>query len=240
MTSNLYDYIGKSRTRHRRVFHTGTTAILKGIGVAYDMDRGTAADVEGERGNFVEAISTTNHREFAGVTIQAYAANAAGQMITICEPGGICEVAVCRDTTVNVTRLGCIASSIGIGHFTSDAGFVGRGGAIALQTQASGSLAEDFDDVATIGTDKITLTDAGGDYVNAAVAAGDIVYIFGGEDDGTTTIVPIETTVASVTSATVLILTDAAQDVVTTSSIVFYSIISATNRPMCLAYLKTM
>ncbi len=125
---------GAARTKPRRVFFSGTTALYKGMGVCYDRDYGTAADPDGTRDTRVELPTTSNNLGFAGVAAKDYAANAAGQWIEIYEPGSVCEVSTVVATTVNATHISCYAGPSGMqGQFATQ-GFLGRGCARALQT----------------------------------------------------------------------------------------------------------
>jgi hypothetical protein len=122
------------RIKTRIVFYEGTGALLWGQGVCYNRDyysttTGTLpADACGLRDRRVEDPTTSNMQYFAGVTRRAYAANATGQWIEICEPGSVCEVYTDQSCTLATTVLSMNTSGI----FTAnDVGIVE---ALALQT----------------------------------------------------------------------------------------------------------
>lgn len=125
----------------RRVFYTGSDAILQGEGLCYDSDRGTAANVDYTRNSYVEAASTSNNGSFAGVSDAAHAAQTGGRWISINEPGSIALINLV-DTTSSVgddTYATCICKSntaADVGKFTNtNSGILGgRGNAQILQT----------------------------------------------------------------------------------------------------------
>lgn len=125
-----------ARAFKRRVFFTGTTDLVRGQGLCYDRDYGTAANVEGRRDVRVELPSNTNNNWFAGVTVTDYNGKTGGRWVEIYEPGSVCEVAIGIATTVASTILTCSAKAADAGRFTS-AGIIGRGTALALQTVAN-------------------------------------------------------------------------------------------------------
>lgn len=195
---------GGAKFKVREVFFEGSTALRRGQGVCYNADSGTAADVVEGRYSLVEVCSTTNNRNFAGVTTQAYSAVTGGQRIKIYEPGGCAWVWAGIDTTVNSTYLTCSATDVDTGCFT-EAGFMGRGTALALQTITGGVIFDGRDSTGSVnGT---TLTDTG---VGTASTAGDVVMVLAGNvtANGDTEVTTGETTVASVTNANVVELTD--------------------------------
>lgn len=139
-------YKNQSRELPIRVFYTGSDAIERGIGLCYDLDYlttttdETAADAFQARGKVVAKPDTTNNLAFAGVTAAAYAAKSGGQFIEIYEPGSWCMIQTAIATTINSTRLTCIASSAAAVAGRWGAGALpGRGSALALQTMANAS-----------------------------------------------------------------------------------------------------
>lgn len=218
-------YIKQARVLPRKVFFTGTGALVKGQGVCFDRDYGTAADREYRRDSYVALPSRTNNLAFAGVCAKSYDANAAGQMIEIYEPGSVCEVAVGVDTVVDSTILTCSAGEGDPGRFAKP-GFMGRGSAIALQTLTN-LVGSSYDGTAAVSAGE-TLTKTG---AFAGAAAGDKVYILGGASSaGVDAVTPGEYTIASVTSNDAVELTTAPGN----GQVVFYCI---SGNKTCLALL---
>ena len=126
----------------RVVYYTGSGALLKGQGLCYvrNYTGGTgdaAADYSPLRDRRVELPSLTNNMWFAGVTSENYTAVSGGQLITIYEPGSVCEVLCPEAVTLASSVLTCIASGgASAGFFTAKNGFLGRGTAFCLQTRA--------------------------------------------------------------------------------------------------------
>lgn len=191
-------------------FYTGSDALKMGHGLCYDSDRGVAADHDGQRANFVEKPSATNNLRFAGVLLENHPANSSGQSVRLAAPGSWCLVALGSDTVVDETLLTCVAGGADAGRFRAVTGHIGRGSAVALQTNASGTQKEqDANAAALDSTGKILTVSAG---ATANVNAGDIVHIYAGEDDGTNATTPGEYVVASVDSDTQITLTTAASN----------------------------
>lgn len=107
------DVLNDAKVETTRVFFEGTGAIAQGTAVCYNRDYGTATTLEASRDRRVELPNSTNHNWFAGVTMQAYPANPAGQWITIALPGSTVEVL----TDGAITAIGQTA-----GFLTNDAG----------------------------------------------------------------------------------------------------------------------
>ena len=188
----------------------GDDALEKGIGLCYNADYGTATEKDEHRRTNLELPTTANCMRFAGVTQKSYPARVGGQRVDILLPGGVAEVAVGVDTVVNSTALTCSCSSVDAGRFTQP-GFPGRGSATALQTKAS-LLGGDIIGTAALDTTGLILTDGGATFVTDEVAIGDKVIIPAGESDGTNVLTPQATTVASITSETVLVLATSVSD----------------------------
>jgi hypothetical protein len=193
--NNIVQYSRQNPKKPRRVWFSGSTALVKGQGVCFDLDYltttvgETATDKFGARGIVVQAPDAATSYAFAGVTSQAYPAKTGGQWIEIHEPGSICEVATLHATTINATMLTCgIGSAIG-GRFTLG-GFAGRGSAIALQTKAAATGADitfsSLDGTATNAGTTITKTGIGTacGFGSDTISPTDFyVTIFGGGDD---------------------------------------------------------
>lgn len=231
----------KQATRFpKRVFFTASTALQQGMGVCYDRDRGTAANIDETRDTYVELPSTSNNLRFAGVAAQSYSARTGGQWITIYEPGSVCQVAVGGENstiTVDSTIRTCSASSADAGRFTFS-GLPGRGTALCLQTLATGStgvqvVAGEDDGTGALDSAGTTLTGTGFGTGTSIVKPLDRVFIYAGENDGTNAITAGEYVVSSVTNNTTLVLTAAASDGGTMQC--SYYVIR--NNPTCLAYL---
>jgi len=207
----IYDKQGQVYIKE--VFFTGSVALLKGQGLCYDRDYGTATVADQRRDRRVELPSTTNNMWFAGVTCEAYDAVSGGQRIRIYEPGSICEVLCSVATTVGVTRMTCGVGAGQPGIFGLQ-GFGGRGTALALKTAAEGSgvlelsLAAD----AYLDATGLILTDGSATFITNGVVAGDRVFIQTVESDGTNSGTAGEYVVASVDLETQITLTAAASD----------------------------
>jgi len=225
----MIQYGTQARRIQRRVFFTGTGALVKGQGLCYDRDRGTATAKDGTRDVYVELPSTSNNRHFAGVAAQDYGANSGGQGIMINEPGSVCEVAVGVDTVVDTTIMTCSANAVDAGRFGLQ-GFIGRGSALALQTNASGVLSSDYSGTAALDAAGTTLTHTG---IGTAATVGDKVYILAGADDNTNLTIPIATTVATAPTADTITLAAAASD----GGAMTVSFYMQTGNQTCLAYL---
>lgn len=199
------------------VWFEGTTALLKGEGVCHNDDYGTAADADGRRYSRVERPTVSNSRSFAGVAVQDYSAKTGPQLIEIYVPGSkSVPVALGESTVIGTGMLTfCVSGRYNIGVSTglgTEAGrfhtgkFTGRGSAIPRQTVT-------LDEASMIGawslaTDGVTLTVV----ATAGLAAGDSVFLLGGEDDGTGTVIPGRYLISSVTDATTLVLAASAVD----------------------------
>ena len=196
----------------RKVFYTGADALKRGEGLCYNADSGTATENDEARNTDVERPSTSNNLNFAGVTAEAYAANAQGQEITIYEPGSVCDIRADVAMTVNSGRLTCMVngdqSAFGRG------GLPGRGSAIPLQTtptasttSSNGPISSSLDGTASFVVSTKTLTKTGL-FTNAAV--GDKVICLGAAV-AATSLTPVTAGVATIatrTSADVAVLDD--------------------------------
>lgn len=231
---SIPNYIRQARTSKRIVFFTGSTAILKGMGVCYVADytgTGTgdaATDPCGLRDRRVAIPSTTNNMWFAGVTSRDYLAVSGGQLIEIFEPGSICEVAIGSATVLNSTVLSCLVTG-DPGRFTTLQGLPGRGNAIALQTKAAAAgpvLAASLDGTATCTADGLSLNKAA---LFANTKRGDKVIVLGGSSAaGVTTQTPGVYTIASgggandpAESTSVVVLTSSCAAVATAGCVNF-------------------
>ena len=220
----------------RRVFFTGTGALKKGQGLCFDRNYGTAATADARRDQYVELPSTSNNLWFAGVTAEAYTADANGQWISIYEPDSVCELSLACDTTVAATVLTCLVGSAHGGRFVAG-GIVGRGSALALQTQASGVLTESLDGAAAIDATGLIITDAGATFLTDGVEADDEVLVLTGEDDATSIIAAGSYTIASVDSETQITIDEICVDTAGGTPNLAFVIITGDSEPRCLAYL---
>lgn len=246
------EYQGDARVFPRRVFFTGSTALVKGQGLCYDHDRGTSTTADATRQNYVEVPTTSNGLHFAGVTAKAYDAKTGGQWITIYEPGSTCQVAVGIDTAIGQTMT-CSAHSADAGRFTMP-GFIGRGTAMALQATINNRGQNAFSRVstnnvrvslkgglATLGTTtlvgSVTLISAGSSGTLGAgdttLAAGDKLVLLTGYYN-TASLVPGTYTVSTVVSNTQAIMTSTMTSADNSIRATFYTY---SGNPTCLAYL---
>jgi hypothetical protein len=202
MNASINAHRAKPRANIELVWYEGDDALYEGEGVCYNSDYGTATTADARRTNHVERPSSSNNRRFAGVAARDYKARLGGQMVEINNPGSVCNIALGADTVVDTGMLTCQAGGAA-GRF-SDAGFIGRGSAIPLQT-VTGVLESDKTGGAwSLATDGVTLTVAS----TTGVSAGDTVVFLASEDEGTSkAIIPGKYTVSSVTDATTLVLT---------------------------------
>ena len=152
---------GQPTVKEKWVYFTGTasTTYDQGIGLCYNRDYGTAANVDWERDQRVEVPSTSNNRDFAGVLAEkvVMSANQTSKWVKIYEPGSVCKFKAGANTVVNVPYLTCLA---GGGDNTSvflAKGFLGRGSVLPLQTNTT--LLESVQDgTGSLATDGYTLT----------------------------------------------------------------------------------
>jgi hypothetical protein len=201
MIRNLIEYM-KDPVIQTGLFLTNETgALKKGFGMCFDLGYYTSETGEavtdnfGARGmKFVAKPASGNNMAFAGVLTQDYPAmksNSVGpRQIELALPGGCAEIAVGIATTINSTRLSCLAGSGAGGLFIAGA-LPGRGMALALQTKAAGAgkvIGSSLDGTAAYTTASKTVTKTGL-FANAAV--GDKVIVVAGEGAtvGTYTIV---------------------------------------------------
>ena len=117
----------------KRVWFAGTGALKEGQGLCYNWDVGTATASDGRRGNHAELPTILNALYFAGVADKPYAADSAGQFVTINLPGSFCNVWSNKSTTIGVGVMTCSSDSANSGIFVY-AGFDGEGTATPLQT----------------------------------------------------------------------------------------------------------
>lgn len=216
MATNTIQYTKQTRLIPRRVFYTGTDALILGQGLCFERDYTatgtglTATDPTAVRDKRVELPNVDNNYDFAGVTSQAYAAAVAGQWIIIFEPGSICEVAVGEETVIHTGHLTCTAGGGGAGLFIAK-GFRGRGSMVPLQTTptASDSIAEGVILSNMVSTGSITATGTMTDTTAFGdVVVGDRVYILGGLEADTAGSKPTQGVyaVTGVTSSTIIVM----------------------------------
>ena len=130
----LNAYIDNVDVIKRTVFFEGSTALVKGQGLCYNFDYGTAATAEPARSVRCELPSITNARHFAGVVLNPRAAKVGGQWVDIAVPGSTCYVLMLGPSvTPGAGIVTCQAGGTYAGYFTR-AGFQGEGSAVPLQT----------------------------------------------------------------------------------------------------------
>lgn len=172
-------HVSQAVKKQKRALLVGTADAVfqRGTALVYNRDYGTAATREGSRDKRVEAITTSNAINFAGVLDHKVTLPSTGEAwVTINEPGSVCDIAIGSDVVVNATHLWPLAASGDPGRFRADEGVgIGRGCAKALQTNASGNLGESLDGSAVVSTKTLTKTALFADAV-----AGDIVVILAG------------------------------------------------------------
>lgn len=230
--SHPAQHIDQARKIQRRVYFVGTasTTYYKGTAVAYNRDYGTAATREASRDKRVEPISQSNNLRFAGVLDETYTLDSTGERwVVINEPGSVCNIALGSDSVVDTTILNVCVGTGGAGRWLDDKGVgLGRGAALALQTNASGNIGESLDGTAVINGTAIAKTG-----LFASAAAGDKVVILAcvqadGDADGT----PGVYTISSVTDDDNAVLSSSASTAATDCACYVIS-----GNPTCLAYL---
>jgi len=213
---NAHEKVGKGIKAE--VWYTGTDALFQGEAVCYDADRGTATAADARRSSRVERPTVTNNRWFAGVAERNYSAKSTGQLITIYEPGSkSVPVALAVDTVIGTGLITFMANgryNIGVSTGASSGGrfytgkYRGRGSAIPRQTVTAALEQENDGTGWSLATDGVTLTVAD----SSDFTAGDTVLLFGGEDDGTGTVIPGKYLISSITNATTIVLASSAVD----------------------------
>lgn len=193
---NIINYRKQAYQKKGLFVYQGTTALVKGRGMCFDLDYLTttvgerAIDAFGARGlKVIEKPSVSNNMAFAGVLTQNYPARTSGlQLVELALPGGCAMIAGIIATTINSTRLTCIVPSTllaasgytGCAGLWGHAGLLGKGTAIALQTHTDGTGLPWENDLVgnasyATATGTITATNL---FTYAAV--GDVVWILSG------------------------------------------------------------
>ena len=116
----------------RRVFFTGTGAVKKGQAVVWDLAPGTGKPAVGQ---CVQTPTSTYKYHFAGVAVQAYAANANGQWIDIYLPGSVCPCLIGPAATAGTTNV--VFAQNGLFGKVSSTAETGCGVAVVLEANAS-------------------------------------------------------------------------------------------------------
>lgn len=141
MSRNNFTPQGSARGTKRTVIYTGSIDLVKGQGLCYDRDYGTAANADGNRDVYVELPTPSNNLWFAGVCCENATADASGKtVVEIWEPGSVCEIAILPTATVGTSRFTALVASSTVSKASGmfvEAGFEGRGSALALQTKAA-------------------------------------------------------------------------------------------------------
>ena len=231
--SHPAQHLSQNIKLQKRVYFVGTANATYYLGeaVAYNRDYGTAANVDGSRDKRVEPLSQSNNMRFAGVLDETVTLPSTGvAWVTINEPGSVCQVALGSDTVIDSTVLWAVAGTDGVGRWRDDKGAkIGRGAALALQTNTGGKIVETIDgNAATITGTAVAKTG-----LFAGAVAGDKLVVMAcasaaGAVDGT----PGVYTIASVTSNDAAVLTASGS----TSAVEFAGYVISGN-PTALAYL---
>jgi len=218
------------------VWYEGTDAVKKGEALCYNTDKGTATDFDGQRCNWVERSSSSNHMAFAGVTERSYSAQNAGQRLRIAVPGskGV-PIALAVDTVIDTGLLSFqVGGGTGAGRFYTGK-YKGRGSAIPRQTVTAlleGGMTGGTMSVAA--TDGVTVTVAD----SSDFTAGDTLVILAGELDGTGIFTLGKHTISSITNGTTIVLTAPCLSTLSTGSLTLTGYIY-TGNPTCQADLLT-
>jgi len=219
------------------VWYEGTDALKQGEAVCYNVDYGTAADVDGRRANRVERPSLTNSKAFAGVAERNYSAKNAGQRVRICVPGSKgAPIALGVNTAIGTGLLSFTAGASGShrGRFYTGK-YKGRGSAIPRQTVAAGILEADNTGIWSLAIDGVTLTVAS----TTGLAAGDTVVLLAGEmEDALIYVVPGKHVISSITDATTIVLTATAASAVSAGALLCMGY-AYNGNPICQADLLT-
>lgn len=140
MQSVAHTFVRRDEQILKRVWFTGATLPVVGVGVCYDADSAAkaAATAEGRNRTLdVEIPTTSNNRNFAGVVQNLEGQTTGPAAIVIALPGGPAQILARASTTINVGRLTFQANgglgAAATGSFQRE-GYAGRGSAIPLQT----------------------------------------------------------------------------------------------------------
>ena len=198
---NIINYRKQAYQKKGLFVYLGTSALVKGRGMCFDLDYLTttvgerAIDPFGARGlKVVERPKNSNNNAFAGTLTQNYPARTSGlQLVELALPGGCAMIAQRATSVINTGLLTCVVGEDDSGNVTGInglfgyGGFPGKGSAIPLETLA---VADEGDmpmqeitgvctSVYASGTGLTTFTCATGTpgtfmgYVAAAIAATD-------------------------------------------------------------------
>ncbi|MCP4899990.1 MAG: hypothetical protein GY906_23730 [bacterium] len=139
MTSHaLNAYEKKAPAIKKWVWFEGATALKAGQALCYNSDYGTATVADGRRFSRVEVPSTTNARYFAGVVVEALAADTSRStskpaLIEIYAPGSVCPILIAGNTVLGTGSLTFDVTATFKGVFRYE-GLDGEGTADILQT----------------------------------------------------------------------------------------------------------
>lgn len=150
---NVVNYRKQAYVKKGLFVYLGTTALIKGYGMCFDMDYlttetgETATDPFGARGLKVVAVpSSSNSGAFAGVLTQNYPARTSGmQLVELALPGSCAMIAQRVISTINAGLVTCIVDRTagqGLSGLFGHGGIKGRGSAIPLQTLAAATLGD--------------------------------------------------------------------------------------------------
>jgi len=200
----MIDYYQGASFKKGMVWFSGSDAIAKGQGLCFNLDalttttKQTATDKWGARAQkYVQLPDSTNNLAFAGVSTQNYPARAQGQLVEIWLPGGCAMVSQIAASTINSTLLTAIASdNAQLAGLFGNAGFEGRGTALALQTVAladggdiaevalAGSATAAYSSATKLTTISLTGIGTAAGYGDDDITATDFeVAVLGGADD---------------------------------------------------------
>lgn len=211
----LIPYHGVRKAPRAQVLFTGSTAVKKGQAFCFDtdyysdsIDGHAATDATSQRLRRVELPASGNNLRFAGYAVQDYAAKSGGQIIEIAYGEGEAYVLASIDVTKDTTYMTASVAT-GVQGFSDNQGFMGKGTALALETDAGVVKFTSLDGTATAETSGgvTTVTKTG---IGTASSAGDRLVVYGGATtDGATATTPgIYTILTAPTADTITIGTD--------------------------------
>lgn len=150
--------VQKANIKVAMVWYDGTDAISKGVGLVYDVAEGTATEHDNKPGNYViKPAASFDARDFAGVALATYTAQAGGQFIEIAVPGSK-GVEVLLDTGISaVLNTGYLTLVGTSGEWTNGGGNT-NGSAIPRQTAGPAVVCQADLCIGGVGGGTVTLT----------------------------------------------------------------------------------
>ena len=181
----LIPYHAPKKAPVMHVYFTGSTAVKRGQGLCFDTDysSGTitghaATDATDQRLRRVELPASGNNLRFAGYAVQDYPARTGGQIVEMAHGEGWAFVLAGVDTVLDTTYL-TVSVAPGVQGYSDYQGFMGKGTALALQTDAGVVKFTSLDGSTAAATSGgvTTITKTG---IGTASSVGDRLVVYGG------------------------------------------------------------